>query len=125
MGVFSEGQTRDSIFCQSLRQRGAGSHLGCEESELKDCGPCTVSSTLAPAGNQSSLPTLLPTPITRPLTAHTNVIPRARCCWAAEGGFQKVNPQRMTHIRLHSQTSVRTPLPVVSVCACTPMEFKC
>lgn len=54
--------------------------------------------------NQSSLPILGHTPITRPLTAHGDVLQsRARCCWAAEGGFQRLT-------RKAWPTPARTPL---------------
>lgn len=61
--------------------------------------------------NQSSLPILGHTPITRPLTAHGDVLQsRARCCWAAEGGFQRLT-------RKAWPTPARTPL-LNRLCVC-------
>lgn len=45
----------------------------------------------APAANQSSLPIPVPTPITRPLPAHTNVIQSNQMLLGSRGRISKVN----------------------------------
>lgn len=114
------GRSNVGFNLQSVSQ----SHPGCDGPCTTGCSSSSSSSKRAPsilplhalidpgcldpAANHSSLPSPGTTPITRPLTRHTNVIRRSQMLLGAAGGggwggggedFKKVNSQRMTHIR--------------------------
>lgn len=94
--------------CDGLCTRGSSSSSSKRAPSILPLHALIDPGCLDPAANHSSLPSPGTTPITRPLTRHTNVIRSSQMLLGAAGGrrgggggedFKKVNSQRMTHIR--------------------------
>lgn len=96
MGVSLEGQTQDSIFSQWMSGVLSYELWG---SELKRLQPLHgFIDPALPGPYSQSLSVLVPTPTTRPLTDHTNVIQSSQMLLGSRGRLSKVNSQCMTHI---------------------------
>lgn len=131
MGVFLEGQTQDSIFSHH--------HLVCEGLSTRTAAPARFNRPRLPSPcSQSKLITHSgPTPITRPLTGHTNVMRSNHILLGSRGGISKVKPQRMTHISaalpaLSEDSAAETPVGggvggggdgMCCACLCTPQSL--
>lgn len=91
-GAFLEGQTQDSIFSQSVSLIPAVMVRAQGAAAARERAPSILPlhalidpGCLDPAANHSSLPSPGTTPITRPLTRHTNVIRSSQMLLGAAG----------------------------------------